>query len=123
MNFTEVWEALDRITLEGAAAIRVVGGALPKLTERGVIGAEEFPLLRHLYDIVSLEKRGWTCRGIRSSAASRCPPAHEGSGGPTSPSPAVAAAAERFGYQAGQVRLRLYAGKFTAQAQGLHERR
>jgi glycerol-3-phosphate dehydrogenase (NAD(P)+) len=35
----------------------VVGGALPKLTERGVIGAEEFPLLRHLYDIVSLEKR------------------------------------------------------------------
>jgi len=30
----------------------------------------------------------------------------------------VAAAAERFGYQAGQVRLRLYAGKFAAQAQG-----
>jgi len=57
MNFTEAWEALDRITLEGAAAIRVVGGALPKLTERGVIGAEEFPLLRHLYDIVGLEKR------------------------------------------------------------------
>ncbi len=57
MNFTEAWEALDRITLEGAAAIRVVGDALPKLTERGVIGAEEFPLLRHLYDVVSLEKR------------------------------------------------------------------
>jgi glycerol-3-phosphate dehydrogenase (NAD(P)+) len=57
MNFTEAWEALDRITLEGAAAIRVVGDALPKLTERGVIGAEEFPLLRHLHDVVSLEKR------------------------------------------------------------------
>ena len=35
----------------------------------------------------------------------------------------VAAAAERFGYQAGQVRLRLYAGRFAAQAQGLHEQR
>jgi glycerol-3-phosphate dehydrogenase (NAD(P)+) len=57
MNFTAAWEALDRITLEGAAAIRVVGGALPKLTERGVIGAGEFPLLRHLHDVVSLEKR------------------------------------------------------------------
>lgn len=35
----------------------------------------------------------------------------------------VAAAAQRFGYQAGQVRLGLYAGKFAAQAQGLHEQR
>ena len=57
MSFTAAWEALDRITLEGAAAIGVVGGALPKLTERGLIGAGEFPLLRHLHDVVSLEKR------------------------------------------------------------------
>lgn len=56
MNFAEAWKALDHITLEGAAAIRVVGGALPKLTERGVIGPTEFPLLRHLYDVVGLEK-------------------------------------------------------------------
>ena len=35
----------------------------------------------------------------------------------------IAAAAERFGYQVSRVRLRLYAGKFAAQAQGLHEQR
>lgn len=56
MTFTEAWEALGHITLEGAAAIRVVGGALPKLTERGLVGVEEFPLLRHLYDVVGLQK-------------------------------------------------------------------
>lgn len=56
MTFTEAWDVLDHITLEGAAAIRVVGGALPKLTERGVIGAKEFPLLRHLYDVVGLQQ-------------------------------------------------------------------
>lgn len=56
MTFTQAWDALNHITLEGAAAIRVVGGALPKLTERGVIGAEEFPLLRHLHEVVSLQE-------------------------------------------------------------------
>jgi hypothetical protein len=35
----------------------------------------------------------------------------------------VAAAAGRFGYPVGQVRLRLYAGKFAAQAQGIHDQR
>ena len=30
----------------------------------------------------------------------------------------IVVAAERFGYRVGQVRLRLYAGKFAAQAQG-----
>lgn len=56
MGFTEAWESLGRITLEGAAAIRVIGGALPRLTERGVIGPEDFPLLRHLYEVVGLEQ-------------------------------------------------------------------
>jgi glycerol-3-phosphate dehydrogenase (NAD(P)+) len=56
MRFTEAWERLGHITLEGAAAIRVIGEALPKLTERGVVGEDEFPLLRHLYEVVGLEQ-------------------------------------------------------------------
>lgn len=56
MGFTQAWESLGRITLEGAAAVRVIGGALPQLTERGVIGPDDFPLLRHLYDVVALEQ-------------------------------------------------------------------
>ena len=43
-------------TLEGAAAITVIGGALPKLTERGLIAAEDYPLLRHLYEVIALEQ-------------------------------------------------------------------
>ena len=56
MGFEEAWEELDHITLEGAEAIKQIGGALPKLTERGLIGESEFPLLRHLYDVVGLQK-------------------------------------------------------------------
>ncbi|MGI8649406.1 MAG: NAD(P)H-dependent glycerol-3-phosphate dehydrogenase [Rubrobacter sp.] len=44
------------ITLEGVAAIEVIGGALPKLTERGLIGAGDFPLMRHLYDVVAKDE-------------------------------------------------------------------
>lgn len=53
-TFSDAREALGNPTLEGAACIDVVGGALPKLTERGVIGGHEFPLLRHLYEVVGL---------------------------------------------------------------------
>ena len=56
MEFTEAWEQLDHVTLEGAAAIRQLGAALPKLSARGIIGAEDFPLLRHLYEIIELER-------------------------------------------------------------------
>ena len=35
----------------------------------------------------------------------------------------IAAAARRFGFQVHQVQVRLYAGKFAAQSQGVHERR
>lgn len=56
MGFAEAWEQLDHITLEGAEAIKSIGGALPKLTERGLIGEEDMPLLRHLYDVIT-EKR------------------------------------------------------------------
>jgi glycerol-3-phosphate dehydrogenase (NAD(P)+) len=56
MEFGEAWERLENITLEGAEAIRQIGGALPKLTERGLLGADEMPLLRHLHDVVVLER-------------------------------------------------------------------
>ena len=56
LRFTEAWERLGHITLEGAAAIRVIGEAMPKLTERGVISEADFPLLRHLYEVVALEQ-------------------------------------------------------------------
>lgn len=55
-EFEEAWEMLDHVTLEGAAAIREIGGALPKLTERGMIGRDEFPLLRHLYEVIGEQK-------------------------------------------------------------------
>jgi glycerol-3-phosphate dehydrogenase (NAD(P)+) len=56
MEFSEAWERLDHINLEGAEAIKQIGGALPKLTERGLLGPDEMPLLRHLYEVVVLER-------------------------------------------------------------------
>ncbi|AFV88653.1 Glycerol-3-phosphate dehydrogenase [Acidipropionibacterium acidipropionici ATCC 4875] len=41
------------VTLEGVAAIGVVGAALGKLTERGVIKDTDYPLVRALYEIVA----------------------------------------------------------------------
>jgi len=40
------------ITLEGVAAIGVIGAALEKLTARGVVASEDFPLSRFLFDVV-----------------------------------------------------------------------
>jgi glycerol-3-phosphate dehydrogenase (NAD(P)+) len=54
--FTEAAARMDNPTLEGAAAIRVFGGALDKLTERGVVAEADFPLMRHLYEVVALER-------------------------------------------------------------------
>lgn len=56
MGFSQAEEELGHPTLEGAAAIGVVGAALEKLTERGVVEAEDYPLLRHLYQVVELEQ-------------------------------------------------------------------
>jgi glycerol-3-phosphate dehydrogenase (NAD(P)+) len=56
VKFTEAWERLGKPTLEGAAAIRVIGGALPRLTERGLMGADDLPLLRHLHEVIALEQ-------------------------------------------------------------------
>jgi glycerol-3-phosphate dehydrogenase (NAD(P)+) len=38
------------------AAIRVVGGALEKLTERGLVAPEDYPLMRHLFDVVARDE-------------------------------------------------------------------
>ena len=56
LAFTEAAARMDNPTLEGAAAIRVFGGALVKLTERGVVGEADFPLMRHLYEVIALER-------------------------------------------------------------------
>ena len=56
VGFTEASARLGNPTLEGAAAIRVIGGALPKLTERGLVKEADFPLLRHLYEVIALER-------------------------------------------------------------------
>jgi glycerol-3-phosphate dehydrogenase (NAD(P)+) len=51
--FSEVRnERMKGVTLEGVAAIGVIGGALPKLTERGLVAPDEFPLMRHLHEVV-----------------------------------------------------------------------
>lgn len=46
-------ERMKGVTLEGVAAIKVIGRALRPLTERGVIGADEYPLCRFLYSVVA----------------------------------------------------------------------
>lgn len=56
MTFSEADAHLGHITLEGAAAIKVIGGALPKLTERGVVEPTDFPLLRALYEVIGKDQ-------------------------------------------------------------------
>lgn len=55
--FSEVRDGpMKGITLEGVAAIGVVGDALPKLAERGLVAPEDFPLLRHLHAVVARDE-------------------------------------------------------------------
>jgi glycerol-3-phosphate dehydrogenase (NAD(P)+) len=56
LSFSEAAERLGNPTLEGAAAIRGFGTALERLTERGVVAEAEFPLMRHLYELIALER-------------------------------------------------------------------
>jgi glycerol-3-phosphate dehydrogenase (NAD(P)+) len=56
LRFSEARERMLGVTLEGAAAIEVIGDALPKLTERGIIEPEDFPLMRHLHSVVGLDE-------------------------------------------------------------------
>jgi glycerol-3-phosphate dehydrogenase (NAD(P)+) len=53
LPFSEAREKMAGVTLEGAAAIEVIGRALPRLAERGVIEPTDFPLMRHLHAIVA----------------------------------------------------------------------
>ena len=55
-RFEEASARLGHPTLEGAAAIREIGDALPKLARRGMVSPEDFPLLRHLYEVIALER-------------------------------------------------------------------
>lgn len=55
-RFEEASAQLGHPTLEGAAAIRQIGEALPKLSERGIVDPEDFPLLHHLYEVIALER-------------------------------------------------------------------
>lgn len=51
--FSEVRDShMKGVTLEGVNAIRVIGSAIEKLTDRGEVKPEEFPLLRHLHGII-----------------------------------------------------------------------
>ena len=52
LRFSEAREKMAGVTLEGAAAIEAVGGAVAELTERGTIEPTDFPLMRHLYEVV-----------------------------------------------------------------------
>jgi len=56
MTFSEADAKLGHITLEGAAAIRVIGSALPQLTERGLVQPSELPLLRALYEVIGKDQ-------------------------------------------------------------------
>ena len=55
--FSEVQnDRMKGVTLEGVAAIKVIGGALPELAKRGMVDPEDFPLMRHLYAVVGLDE-------------------------------------------------------------------
>jgi glycerol-3-phosphate dehydrogenase (NAD(P)+) len=56
LRFTEAAARLGNPTLEGASAIEVFGTALGRLTERGVVAPDDFPLMRHLHEVVALER-------------------------------------------------------------------
>ena len=46
-------ELMAGVTLEGVNAIRVIGAAIGRRVERGELGWGDFPLLRHLHDVVT----------------------------------------------------------------------
>jgi glycerol-3-phosphate dehydrogenase (NAD(P)+) len=50
--YAEARELMDEETLEAAFIVQQMGKALPKLTTRGVVAPEDFPLMRALVDTV-----------------------------------------------------------------------
>ncbi|MBB1508416.1 2-dehydropantoate 2-reductase N-terminal domain-containing protein [Tessaracoccus sp. MC1756] len=57
LTFSQARDQMPGVTLEGAAAIAVIGEAMVKLTDRGIVAPEKFPLLRHLYEVVGLDRQ------------------------------------------------------------------
>jgi glycerol-3-phosphate dehydrogenase (NAD(P)+) len=55
LGFADAAGRLGNPTLEGAAAIEVFGEALGRLTERDVVAPDDFPLMRHLHEVIALE--------------------------------------------------------------------
>lgn len=51
-SLTEAREILAGLTLESAEIVRVMGRALPRLVQSGLLGPDELPLMRGLVDIV-----------------------------------------------------------------------
>lgn len=51
-TFADARQIMAGETLEAAEIVKVMGGALPKLTARGIIEPDEFPLLRALVEVV-----------------------------------------------------------------------
>jgi glycerol-3-phosphate dehydrogenase (NAD(P)+) len=51
-SMAEAREILAGLTLESAEIVRVMGQALPRLVQRGVLGPAELPLMRTLIDVV-----------------------------------------------------------------------
>jgi glycerol-3-phosphate dehydrogenase (NAD(P)+) len=51
-TYEQAREIMAGETLEGAAIVRVMGSVLPRLVARGLVRAEELPLLRTLIDIL-----------------------------------------------------------------------
>lgn len=51
-SYSEARQIMAGETLEAAEIVRTMGTALPRLTERGVVGPDELPLLRALIDVV-----------------------------------------------------------------------
>ena len=56
LTFSEARAQMPGVTLEGAAAIVVIGSALVLLTQRGLVAPDRFPLLRHLHDVVAFDR-------------------------------------------------------------------
>jgi len=55
-SFREAREIMAGETLESAEIVRVMGGVIPRLVERGLLGQDELPLLRALIDVVVHER-------------------------------------------------------------------
>ena len=52
MNYDEVTEALAGITLESLVITRVMGNAIRRKAELGLLDLRDFPLMMHIVDIL-----------------------------------------------------------------------